>query len=951
MAFSMAFRFKRGARLVIPEVVQTSGMDCGPAALKCLLEGLRIPASYGRLREACQTSVDGTSIDTIEEIARQLGLAAEQIMLPADHVMLSEAKALPAIVVTVHPNGLTHFVVAWNQFGPWVQIMDPSKGRRWLTANSFLRELYVHKMAVPAAAWRDWAESEEFLSVVGRRLRLLGVSDKEARALIQTALEDPSWRSLATVDSAVRMIHSVASAGPIRKGKEAARLLQALVAGEGGGPSGTIPDRYWSVRLAADAGDEDESGEKSGDESPHSEQEQLLMTGAVLVRAQRGRRARAAGARTSSAAGRTGAAQDGNSGAGLPRELKAALEERTVSPLREFFRIIRKDGILAPLFLLSSLCLAGLAVVVQALLLDGFLSLAGQLGPAAYRLAAVFMIVTFLAVALALDLLIAGGALESGRRLELRLRVAFLSKIPRLPDAYFRSRPASDMADRCHSVHGLRDTPDLGARLSRNLFELIFTTAGIIWLDHSVAFIASITALISVLFPLCATRMMTELDLRVRSHAGAMAHFYLDALLGLVPIRAHGAERSVRREHEALLTEWAASGYRLHRVGAVIDSAQCLIAYALVALLVFKHLQGAGGGGGMILLVYWALNIPVLGDLIVLAVHQYPGQRNTIMRLTEPLGAPEQAVESACEPESESDEGRMERIEQPGAFGQPAGADREGPAGVAITMRDVRVIAAGHAILDEVNLDVSPGEHVAIVGHSGAGKSSLAGILLGWHRVESGRVLVDGEPLSEARLTGLRRRTAWVDPAVQLWNRSLLDNVSYGSNSGVAGFAQTLDLADLRNLLERLPDGLQTKLGEGGALVSGGEGQRVRFARAIRRDGVELVILDEPFRGLDRVQRRLLLERSRELWGHATLLCITHDLAETQAFERVVVIESGRIVEDGSPVTLARVDSRYRAMLDAEEAVRDRFRSWAGWRRLRVEGSHLTEEALDEVAT
>src|SRR5258705_5087500 len=94
-----------------PEVIQTSAMDCGPAALKCLLEGFGVGVSYGRLREACQTAVDGTSIDTLETVARTLGLDAEQIMMPVDHLLLPESEALPAIVVVVHPTGLTHFVV------------------------------------------------------------------------------------------------------------------------------------------------------------------------------------------------------------------------------------------------------------------------------------------------------------------------------------------------------------------------------------------------------------------------------------------------------------------------------------------------------------------------------------------------------------------------------------------------------------------------------------------------------------------------------------------------------------------------------------------------------------------------------------------------------------------------------------------------------------------------
>lgn len=155
-------------RLLVPEVVQTSAMDCGPASLKCLLEGFGKKASYGRLREACQTDVDGTSIDTIEEAAVQLGLDAEQIMLPADHLLLPEARALPAIVVVRLPNGNTHFVVAWSCQAGFVQVMDPATGRRWPSSRQFLDELYVHVLPVPAAAWRDAAGSDEFIGALRR---------------------------------------------------------------------------------------------------------------------------------------------------------------------------------------------------------------------------------------------------------------------------------------------------------------------------------------------------------------------------------------------------------------------------------------------------------------------------------------------------------------------------------------------------------------------------------------------------------------------------------------------------------------------------------------------------------------------------------------------------------------------------------------------------------------
>src|SRR5947207_6487421 len=113
---------RRWRRLLVPEVVQTSAMDCGPASLKCLLEGFHVPVSYGRLREACQTDVDGTSIDTLEDIAKQLGLGAEQIMVPLDHLLLPEAATLPAILVVRLPTGFTHFVVVWRRHGPFVQV-------------------------------------------------------------------------------------------------------------------------------------------------------------------------------------------------------------------------------------------------------------------------------------------------------------------------------------------------------------------------------------------------------------------------------------------------------------------------------------------------------------------------------------------------------------------------------------------------------------------------------------------------------------------------------------------------------------------------------------------------------------------------------------------------------------------------------------------------------------
>lgn len=166
-------------------------MDCGPAALKCICEGLGVSVSYGRLREACQTDVDGTSIDTMEEVAGHLGLEAEQIMVPVDHLLLSAAGALPAIVVVRLSGGDTHFVVAWRRFGNFVQVMDPAVGRLWLKHQRFLEQAYVHSVPVAAADWREWARSDEFLAVLRQRLANVGIAGAKAKRLIKAALDDP----------------------------------------------------------------------------------------------------------------------------------------------------------------------------------------------------------------------------------------------------------------------------------------------------------------------------------------------------------------------------------------------------------------------------------------------------------------------------------------------------------------------------------------------------------------------------------------------------------------------------------------------------------------------------------------------------------------------------------------------------------------------------------------
>jgi len=896
-----------------PEVVQTSAMDCGPAGLKCLLEGFRIPVSYGRLREACQTDVDGTSIDTIEAVANELGVCAEQVMIPVDHVFLETACVLPALVVVRHADGATHFVVAWRRIGSWLQVMDPATGRRWVRFRQFIDDIYRHETGVPAADWRDWAASEDFLAPLRERLSRLGAGDEAISQLIQRAAGDDGWLGFGAFDASTRLVSSMIEAGGVEAGTEATRLLAALfhqTVTERGDIFRLIPPHYWSVTPETPSAD------------PH--QQRLVLRGAVLLR-------------ISGPDPRTGDAGSGHRPAAKPlsRELAAALNERPENPLRSLWELVRCDRLLAPSALIGAAIVAAGAMVLEALLFRGLLDLGALLGLSSQRLGAVLVLLTFVSLVLAFRIPIASESLRLGRRLDLRLRSVLLRKLPNLADRYFHSRPISDMADRSHSVHLIRAVPGMVVQFVQSLSELLLTVIGIALIDPTSGLLALAVVTGALTVPAAFQPMINERDLRVRNHFAALNVSYLDALLGLVPIRTHRAEFAVRHQHESLLVEWVKSNRRLVRASILASGVQSVICVGLVAVILIEHfVRLRGVTGADLLLVYWALKLPAIGNTLTALAHQYPMQRNVLLRLLEPLAAPDQLSSPA--------EDASATTTAPGAAAPAEALERRG--GTSLRIDGGSVCAAGQPILRDIDLSVCPGEHVAIVGLSGAGKSTLIGVLLGWHRLAAGRLLIDGTEARDEVISALRRNTAWVDPAIQIWNRPFLDNIDYGlAEADFARSARAIGAANLRGVLQKLPDGLQTRLGEGGALLSGGEGQRVRLARALAQSDVRLALLDEPFRGLDRERRAALLSEARRHWQEATLLCVTHDVSETLSFDRVLVIEDGMMVEDDDPIRLAKRPSRYRELLETERLVRDGL--WAGpqWRRIRVEGGEVED--------
>ena len=871
------------ARFLVPEVVQSSTMDCGPAALKCLCEGFGIRASYGRLREACQTDVDGTSIDALESVAISLGLDAEQVMLPHDHVFTARAKVWPALAVVLQPDGSTHFVVVWRRHGRWFQVMDPGVGRRWMTQRQLMNDLYTHVIAVDADAYRNWAVAVESTTVLRAQLKRLGLTSAAIECRIGAALNASDWREIARLEASTRMVRALLEAGAVRSGKEAEGAVQALV----NETTRIIPDVYWTVLAKED--------------SNHSE---VWLRGAVLLRIR--------------------GTIPGISTTALPPELRAALQESKPAPFKTAINLIMDGARAAPVVLGCAVALLAAGLVLEALLLRALLTVGDTLALTEQRLYLLAAVVGAAGILLILEYLIAQGAWRLGRHLELRLRAALLVKIPRLHDHYFQSRLSSEMAERSHSTHLLRGLPILITQGMRAIMMSVMTVIGIIWLDPARAPAALLLLLAAVVLPMAAQSTLAERELRERTHAGGLARFYLDALIGLAAVRAHRAEGAFSRQYEGRVTRWGLAALAFGRATVWTEGLSSLCCLMLAAYLLHGHLVTVTELSAVLLLAYWTLQLPPLGQELNALLRQLAAQRNVVLRLIEPLAAPDQASK------------------RPLPVSTPSERDRpEIPFSIAFDSVGVRV--AGHRVLDACTLRVKPGEHVAIVGVSGAGKSTLLGLLLGWYRPAEGTVRIDGEVLNDDRLATVRAHTAWVDPAVQLWNRSFLDNLRYSLSSCAAvDLPDVLAKSSLQDVLARLPEGLQTLLGEGGALVSGGEGQRLRLARALAQQHVRLVILDEPLRGLDREQRRILLAAMRTHWNQQTLLCVTHDLEETLDFPRVLVIEQGRIIEDDCPKSLnEQPDSRYRALLEADQLVRQRTWQSSQWRRLRLVDGRL----------
>jgi ATP-binding cassette subfamily C protein CydD len=225
----------------------------------------------------------------------------------------------------------------------------------------------------------------------------------------------------------------------------------------------------------------------------------------------------------------------------------------------------------------------------------------------------------------------------------------------------------------------------------------------------------------------------------------------------------------------------------------------------------------------------------------------------------------------------------------------------------------------GRQGLEDLDLLIHPGERLALVGASGAGKSTLINLLMGFLQPQSGRILVEETPLQDMDPAAWRAQLAWLPQRPQLFPGPVSDNIRLGAPAvDLQAVQRAAGLAQAGDFIEALPQGWQTRIGEGGQGLSGGQVQRVALARAFLKDA-PLVILDEPTANLDLHSETRIQEALRTLAAGRTLVMIAHRLRTVQDADRIAVLDGGRVVQTGTHEELLRTSTHYRRMLTAYE--------------------------------
>ena len=445
----------------------------------------------------------------------------------------------------------------------------------------------------------------------------------------------------------------------------------------------------------------------------------------------------------------------------------------------------------------------------------------------------------------------------------------------------------------------------MAGRVPRDALTCAALLGSVIYLDWVLSLIVIAVYGINVRPVLSIGRRTRSTTTDVQAHYGALSSFLAETFQGMRTVRAFNLGAARSQQGKSLIERLYALQYAIERRRAQLSPLLEFGGGVVVALIIvvagWRILEGSstiGAFSGFVSAVLLALRpARALADFSVTF---------------------QQAASAA--------ERVFEKLEQPpGLVDRPDARDCPRPEGE-IRFENVGFrYTEGGSVLRDVNLVIRPGERVALVGPSGAGKTTLINLVLRMFDPSEGRILLDRADIREFTLESLRSHFGLVAQEATLFHGSLRDNVEMGRpGAGDAAIREAL-LAAAADFVDTLPDGLDTVVGDQGDRLSGGERQRVALARAILRDPAVL-ILDEPTSALDAESEHRIQEALGRLTAGRTTITIAHRLSTVVRADRILLMEGGTIVEQGTHAALMAQSAPYRRLVELQ-AVRSEDRS------------------------
>jgi ABC-type multidrug transport system fused ATPase/permease subunit len=490
----------------------------------------------------------------------------------------------------------------------------------------------------------------------------------------------------------------------------------------------------------------------------------------------------------------------------------------------------------------------------------------------------------------------------------------------RLPIGFFARTKVGDMMSRLHGDITEVQSVATGALVGfiTSLLGLIGTTGFLIYYSWKLFLVSCVVSPLAALVLAAFRGRIQQVARDVRERNADLASLTVDALGAIRFVRASAAEEVEQSRYRRASTALIRSLLRFQVVsslGGGLPGSLLVLGAALALLL----------GGRMV----------IDGTLTVGALTAFAIYQGRLLGPVQGLMGLYMRIQRA----RVSLDRIFEYLDLAPEVADRAGARDPGPVPGAVEFDAVSfAYEPGKPVLDAVSFTVSPGETLAILGPSGAGKTTLADLLWRFHRPEAGVIRIDGQDLADLKLAPLRGQMAIVTQDPHLWNATIAENIRYGRPEATpAEVAAAARAAGLEPLIADLPLGIDAPVGERGAQLSAGQRQRVALARAfLRRPRV--LVLDEATNALDAAAEEEIRAGVRALMRDGTTLAIGHRLSWARSADQILLLDGGRVVEHGRPEDLARAKGPYAALLRRGESERETGR--------RPEGGGLDPQRL-----